>query len=370
MTAMSKALFIGLLSGTSVDAIDAVIIELTEKTAKLIATHSEPIPSSLQQQIRTYQQPNHDDLDQIGQLDVELGELFAQSCQNLLAKAKLSADAITAIGSHGQTIRHCPSLKHPYSLQIGDPNIIAARTHITTVADFRRRDIALGGQGAPLAPAFHQFMLQNKQENRCVINLGGIANITYLPKENTQAILGFDTGPANTLMDAWCREHRQQAYDNNGTWAQTGTVNQALLKKLLQDSYFAAPPPKSTGPEYFNLNWLKPLLPTSIKAEDVQATLLELTAQSITHAIQGFCNTIDSIWLCGGGSHNGAVVKRLQALNHCSVQSTKEIDLEPDWLEAMLFAWLAAQTLAGKTSNTPSVTGARHASVLGAIYPA
>lgn len=367
-----KELYIGLLSGTSLDAIDAALVGLNTHI-QLVATHSEPIPTALKQSLLDLYKPGQNAINRMGRADIELGRLFAQSCLTLLKKANVTASDVRAIGSHGQTIRHVPNTDIPFTLQIGDPNTIAALTHITTIADFRRRDMTLGGQGAPLTPAFHNFLLRDEKENRWVLNIGGIANVTFLSENSKQDVLGFDTGPGNTLLDNWCREHLKKPYDDKGEWAAGGTVNPELLSLLLIDPYFHSSPPKSTGPEYFNLKWLqesldqlkKPALP-----QDVQATLLELTAKTIADAIQSMDAKPGSIWICGGGIHNQQLTNRLQSLcKDYSVKSTEVIGIHPDWIEAAAFAWLAQQTLHGKSGNLPSVTGASHSTILGGIFP-
>lgn len=373
---MPKELYIGLLSGTSMDGVDAALIDFdaNKQSPQLVTTYSEPIPKQLKQALLKLCKPGENGINRMGHADNELGRLFAQCCLQLIKKAKINPREIRAIGSHGQTIRHVPNTEYPFTLQIGDPNIIAAMTGITTVADFRRRDMALGGQAAPLAPAFHNFLLRTSDENRWVLNIGGIANVTYLAADGNAAILGFDTGPGNTLSDAWCFDQLGKPYDNAGDWASSGNINPELLSVLLNDPYFQAAPPKSTGREYFNLDWLQQQLhslSSRPSPEDIQATLLELTARSITNAIQSIDNRPGSIWVCGGGTHNQRLMARLKNLCETHrVTTTKEIGLSPDWVEAMCFAWLAQQTLKGLPGNLPSVTGAKEISVLGAIYPA
>lgn len=364
----SKGYYIGLMSGTSMDGIDATLVEFCNQTPKLIATHKEPIPTTLKQQIIALCTPGDNGINRMGEADVALGKLFATAALTLIKQSGIEKQHIIAIGSHGQTIRHMPTTPLPFTLQIADPNIIAANTGITTIADFRRRDMALGGQAAPLAPAFHHYLLHHPTENRCIVNIGGIANLTLLPTNNTQAIIGFDTGPGNTLMDAWISQQRQQSYDHNGEWAKSGNVNQTLLTKLLNDTYFKQLAPKSTGREYFNLQWLGP---QTLPPADIQATLLALTVQSIKYAIQQLPVTIDSIWLCGGGANNAYLCEQLAST--CSpirMTTTEEAGIHPDWVEAACFAWLAKQTIEKKPGNLPSVTGASRTATLGAIYAA
>jgi len=366
--------YIGLLSGTSIDAVDAAIVDFSVRTPRLVATHSEPIPAPIKKQVLALCHPGDNEIERLGQLDRQLGYLFAQACSSLLAQAKIPAEKISAIGSHGQSIRHRPGPEFRFTLQIGDANIIAENTGITTIADFRRRDMALGGQGAPLAPAFHQSVFHSPEVDRVILNIGGIANVTLLPRNNTRAISGFDTGPGNTLLDAWILNYLGKPFDRNGQWAQSGKVNKAVLSALLDDPYFKIKPPKSTGPEYFNLSWLEKIiqqtLPTAnIKAEDIQATLTELTARTIIQSLDSSDFSADEWLVCGGGVHNDYLIDRLRALQpKQTFSSTDKVGIPADWVEAMLFAWLAKQTLARKPGNIPSVTGAKKAAVLGSVY--
>jgi len=357
--------YIGLMSGTSLDAIDVALIDFSNDTAKLIATHQHQIPTSLRQDIIDLSDPGQHTIERFGETDVKLGYLFADSVITLLKSNKLKKNGICAIGSHGQTIRHMPNSTDRFTLQIGDPNIITAKTGITTVADFRRRDMALGGQAAPLAPGFHHYLFRNRKETIGVLNIGGIANITVLPAEKKQSIIGFDTGPGNTLMDAWCLKHTSKAYDKNGGWAMNGKYDEKLLQNLLADPYFRKPPPKSTGREYFHLDWLAKHYSDAIKPQDVQATLLELTARSITEKLD---KEITILYVCGGGAQNKALMQRLTTLCPCPVHNIEKCGIHSDWIEAAAFAWLARQTLSGKPGNIPSVTGASSSCILGAIY--
>lgn len=360
-------LYIGLMSGTSADGIDAVIVDLKTATPRLIATHYEPYPKILREKILNLFEASNNEIEKIGELDVLLGKEFSRAANTLIKNQALSEKEIMAIGSHGQTIKHKPN--QAFTLQIGDPNIIAAETGITTVADFRRKDLALGGQGAPLVPAFHQAMFASKETNRAVVNIGGIANVTLLSCDK-KYLIGFDTGPGNGLMDEWVHYHHQKFYDSAGRWAQAGNINEALLQAFLNDPYFQKPPPKSTGREYFNLNWLQNFLKNfSDTPVNIQATLAELTAQSIIQAIQIYFSNSDII-ICGGGVHNNFLMQRLK--KYAGVQfeiiSSAQFDIDPDFIEAFAFAWLAKQTLNRKTGNIPSVTGASKAAILGGIY--
>lgn len=366
-----KRYYVGLMSGTSADAIDAVLVDFSTSTA-IKQTLSHPYSQQTSREIRALARPGTNEIERALSLDVLLGELFAETVQKLLHLAGVAADEVAAIGSHGQTIRHRPATVNTagFSWQVADPNIIAERTGITTIADFRRRDIAAGGQGAPLVPAFHQSVFQSAERHRVIVNIGGIANLTWLPTEGT--VVGFDTGPGNTLMDAWIQQHQQQAYDAEGAWASSGNVNQPLLGELLADPFFMLPFPKSTGPEHFNLAWLEHKIHQHLlNPEDVQATLLALTTHSIAQAIATLAPSgAADIFVCGGGSRNHALMKSLQRqLPDFSVGSTALLGVDPMWVEALAFAWLAKQTLESKTGNLAAVTGAKGARVLGGIYP-
>jgi anhydro-N-acetylmuramic acid kinase len=415
---MSQQLYIGLMSGTSMDAVDAVLVNFATTPLQLLATHSESIPSDLKEILHSLCQPSYDELNRYGQADRRVGLLFANTCHKLLAKAQVSPSAILAIGSHGQTIRHHPDSDHPFTLQIGDPNMIAEHTGIMTIADFRRRDMVKGGQGAPLAPAFHNDAFRHDSINRVVVNIGGIANITLLPADSRKPIIGFDTGPGNTLLDMWARQHLQQAYDHNGEWASQGKISQTLLDICLADPYYTLPPPKSTGRDYFNLDWLQAKLAsaelelrtyTALAPHDVQATLSELTVLGVLQAIHRYGgDTYNELLICGGGVHNHHLMQRFQVLrnqrlvysqqsgfwlgtnrptteaevednqencnnvkkpNAKSILTTSACGIDPDWVEAIAFAWLAKQTLAGNPGNLTTVTGASEAVLLGGIYP-
>jgi anhydro-N-acetylmuramic acid kinase len=364
-------LYIGLISGTSMDGIDAALVRFGDASLDILQTHAHEYPAPLRERLSA---AIHDSsiskLADVASLHRDVGESFRDAAKTLLKNANVDAAAVTAIGSHGQTIRHEPNIESPFSLQIGDPEIIAEGTGIRTIADFRTADIAQGGQGAPLAPAFHEWLFRETGTSRVILNIGGISNVTVLSADD-YATTGFDTGPGNTLMDAWCRKMRNEAFDRDGAWSASGTVNKRLLQRLLADAYFAAAAPKSTGFEYFNLDWLERHDLRSVEAADVQATLSELTAVSIADAIrtcmQGECEVL----VCGGGVHNVELMRRLAAaLPGFNVQSTASAGLDPDWVEAAAFAWLAMRTTLGLPGNLPSVTGAKRATVLGATYNA
>ena len=369
-------LFIGIMSGTSLDGVDVALASFDGLTAdntacQLIATHFLPYPDALKLQLLTLHEPSPNELEAAILLGNSLAVLYADAVKQLLKSAKKSPSDITAIGCHGQTIRHRPELG--FTLQIGNNALLAELTGISVVGDFRSRDIAAGGQGAPLVPAFHLALFGSKQVNRALINIGGIANITYLGKNGD--VLGFDSGPGNMLLDSWTKLKIGKAYDADGAWAATGMVLDALLSNMLAEHYFALPPPKSTGRDLFNDHWLKQhQLYPHLQPQDVARTLVELSARSIVDALSK-CGDIDEVYLCGGGAHNKLLVDGLRALldagaGAVSVSTTKDLGIDVDWVEAVAFAWLAKQTIDNKTSNLPAVTGAKGLRVLGAIHPA
>ena len=387
-------LFLGLISGTSADGIDAALVSFTSadpsvKTgstrAELILGRTFAYPDALRARILALARSRASvALDDYGRLDVEIGECFANAAITLLHEAGIDPSAITAIGSHGQTVCHRPTGAFPFTLQIGDPSVIAERTGVTTIADFRRADIAAGGQGAPLLPALHAAVMSDPTIPRAILNLGGIANLTMLPAAAPRAypspvahpgaahhVLGFDTGPANCLLDAWAARHLGIARDEGGAWARSGRIDTELLARWIGDPYFAAAPPKSTGREVFNLDWLDARLPEKIAPVDVQATLLALSARSIVEALRLHGSDTREVFACGGGVHNAALMDALRVeLADMRVDTTAALGLDPDFVEAAGFAWLARARLAGEPGNLPSVTGARGPRFLGAIYEA
>lgn len=364
--------YIGLMSGTSADAIDAALVDFSNEPV-LVGHFTEPLPTDLRQQIHQLSLPGDNEIDRMGDLDRRLGSLFAKAAMDLLDKTGLEANQIRAIGSHGQTIRHRPPQpsSRGFTLQIGDPNLIAEITGITTVADFRRRDMAAGGQGAPLVPAFHRAVFHSPEVGRAIVNIGGIANITWLPAEGD--VIGFDTGPGNGLMDSWINLHQGHRYDRDGQWGDAGQVDGNFLATLLDDPFFRSPPPKSTGREAFNLDWLQSnlaRLAVPIAAIDVQATLRELTARSIAQDIQRLGGeSAAEVYICGGGAYNQSLMKSLrQHLPQHTIDTTSTLGVDPQWVEAMAFAWLAKQTLNRKSGNLCSVTGAKAEVILGGVY--
>ena len=362
------ALYVGLMSGTSMDGIDAALIDCPSDKPHLVATHSKPWPASIGQQLLAAQQLDDKAVFELHDLDHAIAEQFAQATLELLAAAGTAVDEIIAIGSHGQTVRHRPHAEQPFSLQLGDGQRIADITGIRTVSDFRREDIAAGGEGAPLAPAFHNAVLRSERENRCVVNIGGIANITLLPADTAHPVTGYDTGPGNNLMDGWIRAQRSEPFDRNGDWARSGRIDHNLLERLKADAYFHQPPPKSTGFETFNQDWLYTFNIDALPPEAVQATLCELTASTIADAIRAHDIEIGRVLICGGGVHNSLCLQRLQSrLGTVPVESTAYYGIDPDWVEAMACAWLARYRLENIPGNLPEVTGARKSVVLGSL---
>ncbi len=364
------------MSGTSVDGIDAALVFIDGNEVALEATVEYPIPEATRQAIAAISHSSADEIERMGLLDRDLGVLFARAAQALLQQAEREPQDVVALGSHGQTIRHRPpeagdNAERGFTVQIGDPNTIAEFTGITTVADFRRRDMAAGGQGAPLAPAFHAAAFGRSGRHRAVVNIGGIANVSLLRGDTLVA--GFDTGPGNTLLDQWIQRHRGEPFDRDGAWAASGQVHEELLARLLSHPYFTRRGPRSTGKEDFHLPWLESALAAcpGISAADVQSTLAELTARSIAAGIESDDFTVHEVYLSGGGAYNSDLADRLRArlpaaltLDSCAV-----LGLDPDWVEAAAFAWLASRTLAGLAGNAPAVTGAAGERILGGIYP-
>ncbi len=362
--------YAGLMSGTSMDGVDAVLLELSGSACRITAATHRDYPPALGARLRAaITRPEQVGLDELGQLDVQVGEVFAAALWQLLEEAGLPPDAVRAVGSHGQTIRHQPRGDTPFTLQIGDPNVIAERTGIDVVADFRRRDIAAGGEAAPLVPAFHAAVFAAAGENRVVVNIGGIANITVLRADGS--VTGFDTGPGNCLMDVWMQARHGAAFDRDGALAAAGRVNVALLERLLAEPYLQRNGPKSTGRELFQATWLDAALAgTALEAADVQATLCEFTARTIRDAIVELaCVQPARVLVCGGGTLNPQLMQRLGAqLPGVRVESTAAQGIDPMQVEAAAFAWLAHRRIERLPGNLPAVTGARGARLLGAIY--
>jgi len=360
--------FIGMLSGTSRDGVDAVLVNFSRDGMRILHAVCVQYPSALRQKLdqllATGKAPAKD---LASALDDQLGQFFARVAQNLVRDAGMEMRDITAIGSHGQNVWHQPFGDQPVSLQLGSPAIIAKNTSTVTVGNFRSADVAAGGQGAPLAPLLHLEIFRNDQEDRAVLNIGGIANLTFLPSSG--GVTGFDCGPGNCLMDAWCMRHLQKGYDDNGRWAASGTTDEALLQRMLSDPYFSQAPPKSTGLEHFNMDWLEAMLVgQNLSPADVQATLAELTAKSIADSLRT-SDIARRVLACGGGTHNNYLMRRLAAnLPEVIVETTNRYGVDPDWVEGLLFAWLARERLNQRKQNTPPITGASEPVFLGDIH--
>ncbi len=368
----SQNIFLGLMSGTSIDSVDAVAVTFGRNKLSVLGSITYDIPDPLRHDILNLSKPGNDSVNLAAMTDRRLGQLFANASLQLISDINIDPNKIVAIGSHGQTIRHQPPLEeNGFSVQLGDPNIIAAITGCAVVADFRRADMAAGGQGAPLVPAFHNFLFHSPGKTRIIVNIGGIANITILSSDGK--CFGFDTGPGNLLLDAWCQKHLEQRYDDCGRWSQQGEINHSLLDVLLENSFFQQVPPKSTGREIFNLHWLIAQIEEhSLSSEDVQATLTALTAKSIVNSISKLSIDIHDIYICGGGAFNEALVRTingyLQERKHPVARLTSDIGLHPKWVEACAFAWLAKQRMEGNPGNLPLVTGASRPVTLGGVY--
>ena len=365
-------LFIGIMSGTSLDGIDVALCTFEAASCQLISTQFMPYSAEVKVALLALHTPSENELENSILLGNQLAHLYADAVNKLLNANDITANDIVAIGCHGQTIRHRPELR--FTLQIGNAALLAELTSISVVSDFRSRDIAAGGQGAPLVPAFHQAIFGDANKNRAIVNIGGIANVTILAKSgndlNSSQVLGFDTGPGNMLLDSWTKLRLGKDYDANGAWAATGVVLNTLLLNMLTEPYFKLPPPKSTGRDLFNDHWLKQhLFYPHLRSEDVARTLVSLTAHTIYDAIASI--DIDEVYLCGGGAHNVLLVTCLkELLGDRLLATTDALGVGVDWVEAVAFAWLSKQTIEKKASNLPAVTGAKFLRVLGAIYPA
>jgi anhydro-N-acetylmuramic acid kinase len=360
-------LFIGLMSGTSLDAADAALVDLSARLPRTLAFATEPYSSSLRERVLTLSQPGHDSLDLAAQVSLELADLYGRAVDAVIAAARVERSSIAAIGCHGQTVRHRPEAG--FTIQISDPARLAELTGIDVVADFRRRDMAAGGQGAPLVPAFHESVFRHTSRSRTIVNIGGISNITWLPAKGP--ILGFDCGPGNVLLDGWARKHLGKDFDEDGHWASQGRADAGLLARLMDEPYLRRTPPKSTGRELFRLAWLQERLPRDQAPADVQATLVEFTARAIVEAIGAFCAGTEEIYLAGGGARNPALVARIASLlpgRH--VAATDELGVPSAHVESMAFAWLAMKCVRREPVDLAAVTGARGPRILGAIYAA
>lgn len=362
------ALYIGLMSGTSLDGLDIALIE-QEQATRLLANHYVPMPDDLRRSLLALCSSGPDEIARAALVENQWVRLAAEGIAQLLRDQQLDASSIRAIGSHGQTVRHEPA--RGFTLQIGNPALLAELTGISVVSDFRRRDVAAGGQGAPLVPAFHEALFGGDGQRLAVLNIGGFSNLSLI--EANEPVAGFDCGPGNVLMDTWIQACKGDSYDKDGAWAASGQVNPLLLMTLLSDAFFAGTGPKSTGREVFNLTWLQQQLATlpHCPEADVQATLLELTARTIVESLKKAQATTEALLVCGGGAHNSALMARIAALlPGTQVGTTAAKGVDPDWVEATAFAWLAHCCLENIPGNRPSVTGAKGPRILGAIYPA
>ena len=363
-------LYVGAISGTSVDGLDLALLEDGQRPC-IVSGETVNLPPELRHALLALSRPGEDGLDAYGAADAALGDFIGCAINDFLQRTGTSRSSVHAIGSHGQTVRHRPQSTPRFTVQIGDPHRIAERTGILTVADFRRRDMAAGGQGAPLVPPFHRALFGATDETRAVLNIGGIANLTLLPGDMEKPVRGFDTGPGNGLMDAWIAEQRGDRFDADGAWGASGTPNSTLLADCLADPFFSASPPKSTGREYFHLDWLRarPCF-AGLSSADVQATLRCLTAESIALALNAWCPGARRVIVCGGGRRNQRLMRELADRIPCQVETSEAFGVDGDSLEAAAFAWLAARRLALDPGNEPAVTGASGLRVLGAVYPA
>ena len=362
----SSELYVGLMSGTSLDGVDAVLMDFSNHQYQLVSQSFLPYDEALRLQLLGLHETRFDELHEAASLGNKLSQMYASATRAVLRKSGVLAEEVQALGCHGQTIRHRPDAG--YTTQLCSGAVLAELTGITVVCDFRSRDIAAGGQGAPLVPAFHKAVFSHPSIHRVIVNLGGIGNLTDLPTSGP--VRGFDTGPANMLMDEWVRKSRGASFDKDGAWAASGKVVENLLTALLGHEYFSRKPPKSTGRDLFNLSWLQLYLTGAEDAADVQATLLALSAISIAQDIQSYCEGCEEVYVCGGGARNTALLASLRlALPHMKVSTTNDLGIDPDWVEACAFAWLARQALHLRPGNLPTVTGAIGSRVLGAIHP-
>lgn len=368
---MSTTLFfIGVMSGSSLDGIDVALTEMSGSNCKVIATHFQPYNASIKDALLALHSPQENELEKAELMANQLAGLYAKAVNTLLSTNHIKASQVTAIGCHGQTIRHQPRYENDigYTIQLGNNALLAELTKITVIGDFRSRDIAANGQGAPLVPAFHQAIFASKNKRRAIVNIGGIANISYL--SNHGDVIGFDSGPGNILLDYWIKLTQGKNYDAGGTWSSTGRVERQLLDKMLTEPYFSLAPPKSTGRDLFNAMWLdQQLLDSQISIQNVARTLVELTAETIYQALAQYCVEIDEVYICGGGAHNTLLFNTLkQKLGGIPVAITDDLNVSADWVEAAAFAWLAQQTITQQPGNLPVATGADGFRILGAIY--
>lgn len=356
------------MSGTSLDGVDAVLVSIKSNNIKVLESISHDFPSDLVVDLRNLLETGIVSLQKLGEINHRLALVYANCVNDLILKAETNSDQVKAIGCHGQTVFHDPRSKYPFSMQLGDGNVLAAKTGVDTIMDFRGMDIAFGGEGAPLTPAFHQKIFKAQNENRVILNLGGIANVTVL---NEYKVLGFDSGPANCLIDLWIQNELGEKYDKNGDWARSGNIHTELLDQLMDEDYFKLEAPKSTGKELFNLNWIKKKLVDfpNISSIDVQATITELTAKTIAEAINFYASNIEAIYICGGGAFNLYLLERLSHyMPKIKITTTSDLGIPEQLVESVAFAWLAYQRVNGLPGNLPSVTGSANTATLGCVY--
>jgi len=362
----NKKLIFGVMSGTSLDGIDVVLIKAGNNQIKLIDFAHQPYPKTLVNALLCAQKPSHNDLEVSIELGLLHAKITASIINNMLRKLNIDVKDVCCIGYHGQTIRHQPIKK--FSIQIGNAHMLAEKTNITVIADFRNRDIVAGGQGAPLVPAFHQQVFSSPTKNRIIINIGGISNITYL--RINRKLIGFDCGPGNLLLDHWIQKNKNKNYDNQGKWAKTGNIIPKLLTEFMKEPFFQKKLPKSTGRDLFNSKWLENFDHKNESPEDIQRTLLELTALSISMAINKYCNEVDQIFICGGGSKNLFLKNRLEQITSHKINDTKELGIPSQSVEAAAFGWLANETINNVPNNSPEITGSSGKRILGVTHPA
>ena len=360
----NSSLLFGVMSGTSLDGIDIVLINQNSKTLKIIEFIQIPYKMSIKKEFLSLHTEQHSDLERSIHLSLFHAKITANGIKNILKKYKLHTKDIKCIGYHGQTIRHYP--QSGYSIQLGNANLLAELTNITVVSDFRNRDIVAGGQGAPLVPAFHNEFFFKKNKNRIIINIGGISNITCLPAN--KKIIGFDCGPGNILLDIWVKIQRNKNFDNQGRWAKSGKLIEDLLLNFQKDPFFKKRPPKSTGRELFNIDWLNKFDIKNYPPEDIQRTLLELTAVTINVSIKKFCSSTNEIYICGGGSKNKFLIERLEAVTGVNIDTTDKLNIPSQQVEAIAFAWLAKKCIQKQSNNSPTITGSSGSKILGAIH--
>jgi anhydro-N-acetylmuramic acid kinase len=360
----SSSLLFGVMSGTSIDGIDIVLIDKINKKIKVLDFLHLPYESQIKNKILALHIPSHNELEASIQTSKIHAKITASGINQILKKLDIKTNLVKAIGYHGQTIRHKPDMQ--YSIQIGDAHLLAELTKISVVSDFRNRDLVAGGQGAPLVPTFHQDIFSSKNKNRVILNIGGISNITFLPTQDS--ILGFDCGPGNILLDHWIKEHKNLNYDTAGKWARSGTLIKELLTSFLKEDFFKKIPPKSTGRDLFNLEWINHHIKKEYSLEDIQNTLVELTAISIINSINKFCPKTDEIFICGGGSQNLYLLERIKSLSTLDIKTTNNLNIPPQQVESIAFAWLADKTMQKQFNNTPSVTGAHGPRILGTVH--